>query len=462
MEWSIINASHWERAEDHDFIEYKTGADPQLFQGFAWLRFNKHTKEITAARDHFGQEPFYYSRYNQHFIFGSSIPDIVSHFDAFPHFSSHLIRDCFLRYPADDPTDDPPYSIETYHEGIFRLTPGHYLEITQGSIKERPFWKLDASKPKLFYSDSREYVKHFEHLLNEAIMVTTSGANHLALEFSGGIDSSMLFIASQKNELKPTLFTHIPPQKRPPTEEDHNVAYLVNQFDWKSKHIAVNAAQFEPISVFKRFAQIFAGPPPNLNCVLSNNLHQAILDRDHRFLISGYGGDDSVSLIFPEKIAYSAEALYNYEIDILQGKRSHEMRMRLEYAAVAAKSVGFRYIYPLLYPPLIEYCFSLPMEQKFKNGTMRCTAREYLLQQVQHMRFSTKTGAVVPDTMQKCRDYYRLGKFEEHFKQLPFEQYIAQRTTDDDKLLLKIHAYMAKQAQLMQHDRRRTIKTCSA
>ncbi len=461
MEYSFINASQWKQFENQEYIEYRTGTDPKFFRGFAWLRIEKKTNKIIATRDHFGQQPFYYIRDKKRFIFGSSIEDILYHLEKPPDFSSHLIRDCFLRYPADDPKDDPPYSQETYRTGIFRVTPGHSLEMTAESSVERPFWKLDPSKPKLFYADPREYVAHFEYLLNEAIQVTTLETEDLALEFSGGIDSSLVLLALNKNKIDSRLFTHIPPSNRPRTAEDQNVAYLIEKLGYTSKHISVNANEFEPIPVFQYFAERFSSPPPNLNCVLSNNLHNALLNHKHRFLLSGYGGDDCVSLIFPEAIKYSPEAVYEYEIDIIQGKRAHDIRMRLEYSAVVARAMGFQYIYPLLYPPLIEFCVSLPIEQKLKNDVMRCTAREYLLQQDCQMNFSTKTGAVVPDTMQKCRDYYRKGLFKHDFEQLPFAPYITQRTTDDDKMLLQIHAYMAKHAQSVQHNRRRPRKTCT-
>ena len=137
-------------------------------------------------------------------------------------------------------------------------------------------------------------------------------------------------------------------------------------------------------------------------------------------------------------------SLRDYEYDLLQGSLCHEMRMRLEYSALTAKAMGFRYIYPLLYPPLIEFGFSLPLEQKFKQGRMRCTVRDYLLQHVQGMKFSTKGGATVPSTMQKCRDYAAKGAFQPYFTGLPFKEYIDAAHSIDDQLLLQIHAFMMK------------------
>lgn len=440
----LINASLWQCFEDEDKVRYVADEDEDCFRGFAWLEFNKKTQKIIAARDNFGQEPFYYARHGHKFIFGSFLQDILNYLPTMPIFTSHMIRDCFMRYPADDPIDDPPYVTETYYKGVFRVTPGHYLHVTPDKTYEEAFWALDPEKPKIYYADSRDYVKHFEYLLNEALTVSTKNLTNLAMEFSGGIDSTMLFIASRNLNLETTLFTHIPPKSRQPTSEDKNVKYIIDKYNWTSKHVSVDSEKFDPISIFTKFSKVLSGPSPNLNCLLSNNLHDKILQKGMRFVLTGYGGDDCVSLIFPPEIGNNPEKLYKYEAQLLQGQYCHEIRMRLEYSSVVTKYLGLKYIYPLLYPPLIEYCFSLPIEQKLMNGAMRCTAKKYLLKYLNEMQFSTKTGAVVPSTMQKCRDYYRLGKFADYFIDLPFQEYISARNTDDDKLLLMINAYMIK------------------
>ncbi len=463
----IVNASDWTRVDEGPVIRYFIGndvrANEQLYLPFAWLQIDQRTQAIVAARDHFGQEPFYYYYRNQRLIFGSTIGDILQYLPQTPALTRHLIRDCFLRFPADDPLDDPPFVTETYYEGIFRVTPGHHLYIMPSEKYEIPFWKPDPEKPKLHYADEREYLEHFTMLLDEALQVTIQHERHLAAEFSGGMDSTMLFVACRNRGLEPELFTHVPPASRQATHEDMNVSSILEQFGWSDRHVAVNADSFDPVAVFQHFANILSGPAPNLNCILANNLHQAVVDKGFKQLISGFGGDDCVSLLFPASLLSSSpEALYAYEADLLQGKLCHENRMRLEYSAVVARSMGFSYVYPLLYPPLIEFCFSLPFEQKCKNGRMRCMVQDYLLQHIRHMHFSTKGGAVVPDTMQKCRDYYRQGLFSKQFVGLPFQQYIEARTTPDDLLLLQINAYMLKQALLMQHDRRRSAKSCAA
>lgn len=439
---TLINASNWLCIDNADKKKYIANVASEGLQGFAWLEINKHTNSIVGCRDHFGQEPFYYFFSKGLFIFGSYIRDILRYLPTAPKFSRHLVRDCFMRYPADDPIDDPPFTQETYYSGIFRVTPGHHLFVNDYAVFEKPYWLLDINKPKLYYRDPRDYVKHFAILLDEALRISLGNMREVALEFSGGLDSTMILVASRNLDVNAKIFTHVPPINREPTAEDINIKKIIQKYNLENKHVLVDAENFHPILIFKKYAKLLSGPPPNLNCVLSSNLHEAIIYHGHRYVLSGYGGDDCVSFNFPIEKANSEQELYEYEFDILQGKYAHEIRMRLEYSSLITKFLGLKYIYPLLYPPLIEYCFSLPLAQKFNNGMTRCLAREFLAQYIDNLQLNTKQGAFVPSTMQKCRDYYRLGKFKDVFVNLPYAEYISSRSDADDKLLLQIYAYM--------------------
>jgi len=133
-----------------------------------------------------------------------------------------------------------------------------------------------------------------------------------------------------------------------------------------------------------------------------------------------------------------------YEYNNVQGAFSHELLMRIEYDAVLSKSYDFRFAYPLLYPPLIEFCFRLPLHQKLNLYKTRWLARQYLSKEVPLMKFNTKGGSLAPNTMQKCRNYRDEGLFTESFQNLPFSEIINAETRPNQKLLLQINAYILK------------------
>lgn len=509
----FINASQWHCVEEKRFVTYSSlrGWPEQWptegsYYPFAWLRIDKKTQEILAARDHFGQEPFYYAILNETLIFGSTIPNILQHFKKRPAFTEHLERDCFLR----DSQQDLPLVTETYYQDIYRVRPGCHLIIKPHGLPEQiSFWSLRNHHTSLYYSDERDYLVHFTELLHEAVDKTTHGVRSLAAEFSGGVDSSMIFNACRSMDLNPTLYTQeIPPNYRI-TDEKRNVDLILVRHHQEICHHYVNANHFEPLVIFEQMAALFASPPPYIVSVLACNLYQSIANSGHDILLSGAGGDDLVSHDFPPQLAFPQlwrekkwrgiwndckqlasfkekmrhaihrigyshidvhaicahiERSYNrlsqkktrlfrpefytsfseYEYGNMQGDLSHNMLMRVEYEAVIAKSMGFRFAYPLLYPPLIEFCFRLPLEQKLRLKTTRWLARQYLSKNIPGIQFRTKWGSLAPNTMQKCRDYSQQGKFENFFKNLPFAELIDKTSLPESKLLLQINAYMLK------------------
>jgi asparagine synthase (glutamine-hydrolysing) len=151
---------------------------------------------------------------------------------------------------------------------------------------------------------------------------------------------------------------------------------------------------------------------------------------------------------------YGYNSLRNFEYDLLQGKRSHEIRMNIEYSAVFGKANGFKYQYPLLYPKLVDFCFRLPLEQKRRNGVNRYLIRKYLSRALPSDLFDNhvKNGAgfIMPATMAKAADLFQTSTFNEIFQQLPFQneiEHIAKMSNSafpSNLHLMKLYAYMFK------------------
>ncbi len=114
--------------------------------------------------------------------------------------------------------------------------------------------------------------------------------------------------------------------------------------------------------------------------------------------------------------------------------------MRIEYSAVVARNMGFTYQYPLLYPPLVEYCFALPPEQKRRQGQNRLLMRRYLAKHVPSQLFNThkKCGDILPGTMPKCQALYQKGALKFILKDLPYpeiyDDMIKTKLVTDDRL----------------------------
>jgi len=225
----VINASHWHQMIHQNYILYAPHPlileylkkqlihNPGLccekipFQevhtAFACLIINTLTNEYYLTRDHFGLEPFYYAfSQNQpkELCFGSSLPDLLAHLPN-PQFNEQQISNVLMNICISS----LEYTDQTFYDGIFRVTPGHILQvqfIPYFIQQTHPFWTLTPGTSLIQYPSDADYDAHFASLLQEAIQVTCqTSPTTLALEFSGGLDTATLLTALHTQGYHPSL-----------------------------------------------------------------------------------------------------------------------------------------------------------------------------------------------------------------------------------------------------------------
>lgn len=115
---------------------------------------------------------------------------------------------------------------------------------------------------------------------------------------------------------------------------------------------------------------------------------------------------------------HSFTSIAQEEAAAITGKYSRHMRMRIEDSAIVAKVLGFSYRYPLLYPPLVEYCHSLPLSMKRSNGVNRLLIRRYLAQYLPPAVYQKhqKIGGIMPATMNKIKSEFSAGHYQKIFR----------------------------------------------
>ena len=78
----------------HGYEEYGTRILHKLWGMFAFVIWDKDSKELFGARDHYGIKPFYYTEMGGNFMFGSEIKSFEGH----PSFQKNLNKDALKPY----------------------------------------------------------------------------------------------------------------------------------------------------------------------------------------------------------------------------------------------------------------------------------------------------------------------------------------------------------------------------
>ena len=153
---------------------------------FAFVIFNKTDGTIFGARDMFGIKPFYYTKTENSFIFGSEIKALIPH----PEFEKQLNEQALAHYLSFQysPTE------ETFFKGVYKLPPAHCFTFKNGQITQTRYFRPDfKTVPGVldFYADE------VDKAVRESVEAHKIADVEVGSFLSSGIDSSYIAEAAK-------------------------------------------------------------------------------------------------------------------------------------------------------------------------------------------------------------------------------------------------------------------------
>jgi len=163
----------------HGYEEYKEELFPMLRGMFAFIIYDKKTKEVVGVRDYFGIKPLYYYKDKDNFMFGSEIKSFLPN----PKFKKEVNTNNLKMYLIFQ------YSIgeETFFKNVYKLMPGHYFKYKDGKLKIDKFFELSYDRVDKGYD---EYKKEMEEVINSSVDYHKISDVEVGSYLSGGVDSS--------------------------------------------------------------------------------------------------------------------------------------------------------------------------------------------------------------------------------------------------------------------------------
>ncbi|MBM3431565.1 MAG: asparagine synthase (glutamine-hydrolyzing) [Bacteroidetes bacterium] len=260
----------------------------QLDGMFAFAIWDNKEHSLFAARDRFGEKPFYYSLQNHTLLFASEIKafwplNLPKQMD--PSLTFHYLT---LGY-----VDDPFQPDRTFFTHIHKLPAAHYLKysaIYRTAAIER-YWDLYLPKTPSIRSET-EAENTFRQLLETSVSRRMRSDVPIGCSLSGGLDSSTLaqLIHEQTNTRLHTFTAIVPHFDR--NEEDsaraianhiHANAHFIdlNDTDWFALGMECLKHQDEPVGSSSVFAQYA--------------VYQAIAQAGIKVVIDGQGADETLA-----------------------------------------------------------------------------------------------------------------------------------------------------------------------
>ncbi|MGN1480444.1 asparagine synthase (glutamine-hydrolyzing) [Porcipelethomonas sp.] len=164
----------------HGYEEYGKKLLNMLRGMFAFVIWDKDTKELFGARDFFGIKPLYYSLSGESFLFGSEIKSFLPH----PHFKKILNEDALENYLTFQYSPQN----ETFFKNVFKLPAAHCFTYKNGKLDIERYWEIN------FEADEKpgldEWVNKISDTFHDSVKAHKIADVEVGSFLSSGVDSS--------------------------------------------------------------------------------------------------------------------------------------------------------------------------------------------------------------------------------------------------------------------------------
>lgn len=162
----------------------------QLLDGmFSFVIYDEKENEIFAARDRFGEKPFFYNYVpGKHFLFGSEMKCLWE-----AGVSKEVNNLMLYNYLSYNYFDNPNDLSETFYENCTRLPHSHYIKLSVGDCKISIKQYYDIDWRNTNYSITiNQAEERFKELFYTSVKRRLRSDVTVGSSLSGGLDSSLV------------------------------------------------------------------------------------------------------------------------------------------------------------------------------------------------------------------------------------------------------------------------------
>lgn len=253
---------------------------------FAFAVYNRSTKKLFLARDHFGIKPLFYTFINNSFAFASELKTLVGipGFQKSINYTALVGAINYLWVPGN----------ETMFTGCFKLPPAHYMIINTLDPSVQPqikrYWHLNTT---IAHSDEKETVEALATYLEASVERHMIADVPVSSFLSGGLDSSLISVITARKVSRLSTYTIGTSEKdkkieKMPADEKY-ARMLANEFNFDHHEIQLEADIVNDLPKMVYMLDEPIGDPAALNTYL---ICKAARDKGVKVLLSGMGADE--------------------------------------------------------------------------------------------------------------------------------------------------------------------------
>jgi asparagine synthase (glutamine-hydrolysing) len=302
----------------------------ELFDGmFAFAIWDEKKQQLFAARDRFGEKPFYFYKEGNQFAFASEMKALWA-----VGISKRVEDKMMLNYLALGHVQNPTDKSQTFFKTISSLMPAHYLvlDALTTTLKIARYWDID--KETILSLPETDVLERFEMLLNNSVAKRLRSDVTIGASLSGGLDSSSLaYCIDQQMKLKKTnqkfqTFSAVFPGFE--KDEQSYIKEVSSQFSFENYTVTPTADGI--IKDFEKLCYHQEEPFPSSSIYAQYKVFELASQHKVKVMIDGQGADEILAGYHRYLHWYIQELVSRNNFSLAKKERnlfrSHQMPMK--------------------------------------------------------------------------------------------------------------------------------------
>lgn len=287
----------------------------QQFDGmFSFAIWDEKEEQLFAARDRFGEKPFYYYEDDKHFIFASEMKALWA-----VGINKNIDEKMLLNYLTLGHVQNCVDKEQTFFESIYSLPPSHYLKFipSRQQLKITPYWRINKEiKIDISVADA---VEKFTELFNTSVKRRLRSDVSLGTSLSGGLDSSAIAAAITAGDMTNRLQTFSAVFPGFENSESEYIQLLTEKLAIENFQVQPTAdeliAEFEKLSFYQE------EPFQSSGVYAQYKVFELAAQKKVKVLLDGQGADEILAG-YPKYIHwYLQEVLSRHKLGAIQKER---------------------------------------------------------------------------------------------------------------------------------------------
>lgn len=262
----------------------------QQFEGmFAFAIWDEQEQVLFAARDRFGEKPFFFYNNEEQLLFASEMKAL------WQMGAPKVVNPAMLyNFLTIDYTSNPSNPQETFYQHIYKLPAASYLllSLPGKSLEVNQYWQVF---PEINHAiTEQQAIEQLTYLLEDSVQKRLRSDVSIGTSLSGGLDSSAIVAFCHKtasHQYSHQAFTASFPGY--PHDETANAALVANQFGLQ-QHLVTITADTLP-GLMQTVARQQEEPLLFSNVLAQYKVYETARQQGITVLLDGQGADEIVA-----------------------------------------------------------------------------------------------------------------------------------------------------------------------